>query len=264
MSPQRGQKCPLAPRAYKEVKERGEEKTATATAAPPPESKGTKKNGGSGDGGSGDNRKPGRRVIEPDLEAITDELLRRWGRRFDRREVLGRVADDAAAGRYALEGLAAMLSVSPAVPAWPSGLEEAVAVHRRGAVRASMIARLTEIRALSLVRASHALPGRRAEVRFVDAAAGRLVMEEASGGQPAATAEDLRALLDSFGPDLASGPTGRTLRERLAAIEAGRPDPAYRPPDRTKIEITTPEALAEWTFAPDAPTLFDLLSEHDL
>jgi hypothetical protein len=173
-------------------------------------------------------------------------------------EAPGHVAGDLAAKTYTREDLEAWLASPGAAAAYPSHLKRLVPAFVLTRRRAAFAENLRQIRVGGLTRATHraARPLRRAEVRLVDDTDGLLILEELCGGVPGKLAEALRREIAALDADAAKSPfhrdhaavAGRRFRDRLAAVEAGDPDPAARPPDRRRLDIRTPEALAEWRF----------------
>lgn len=195
-----------------------------------------------------------------DLDALAERTAyEALGGRCPLSEVRGSIEADVAAKVYSLAALGAWLD-SGGRADWPRNLKAVVAAHAAVAVAhaaASKALALAElIRRIhddGRTRATHVGSGRTAAVVDADAEAARIVLEERVGGDPGRTAEELEAAIADVRPSFKGSGYERVLLERLAAVQAGRPDPAARPPERRRLDIRTAEALAEWCFTAPTP-----------
>lgn len=173
--------------------------------------------------------------------------------RFPAAEVRGHIESNLTDGHYRPEDLAAYLAAGRC-PAWPSHLKRTVAAWRDGRRRDELEVAIRQIGDGGLTDARRRADGARACVVKADAERGVVVLKEATPAEPPATAERLRAERERNRTMLRLGDEAamqRRLSERIAALEAGRPDP-HPPPagPRKRWELRTPEDLAAWTFAP--------------
>jgi hypothetical protein len=192
----------------------------------------------------------------PVSDALVSMIVLRFGVRFSDAEVAGHVASDTAARLYTRTDLAAW-DAAGQTAAYPSHLKRLVPQFVADQTREGFVRRIAEIRSGGLTDARHA-DGRRAEVRLADIDPPRLILEAREGGVPGATAAELQAQVAALRPPFLGSAHERTLRRRLEAVQAGLPDPAARPGERTQIVLKSPADLASWTFRPRQPTLFSL------
>jgi hypothetical protein len=185
------------------------------------------------------------------------------GGRFPIIELRGCIESDLAAKAYTADALDRFL-VGGGSAAFPSHLRRVVPAAEAQAKRMAFAQDLAAIRDGHLLRAVNlGKPSRSAAVILVGADAGIVVLAELIGGRPGATTIDLRRQLSGLTACLRQSATARGLQDRLVAVEAGRPDPRAEPPERRRIEIRTPEALAEWRFeAERTPVPADAPSTH--
>ena len=260
----------------KQIDKQIDKQTATVAIYPPVYNSVTKTESRESGGGTApppsSREGPGKKTATApdDPPSLAAAVAARLGGRFPLPEVAGHVASQIAAGLYAEADLAAWLAAGHTA-AYPSYLKAQVPAFV-AALRAEAFAmKVRQIRAGGLTRAQHrtAAPPRRAEVRLADDAGGLLILEELVGGRPGTSAEalgreiaaaEIDAGRSAFHRDAAAVAV-RRLRARLAAVLAGDADPQARPPDRRRLDIRTPEALAEWRFEAEQPFLPGIRAE---